>query len=151
MGGNEYYKLKPIKFVDDLKDPSNKPVIYEYTHSYMWLENGIVCCKYKPGLIMKINLARKMVKDRKQVAGGVTRPFLVDLSGLIAVDRESMIYLAGKEATEFMSAGAMYATGPVQELIVKSFLKMDKPPIPSKLFNDWQEAFNWLQTFKNTN
>jgi hypothetical protein len=125
--------------------------VYDFHHSSMWLSNGILYGKYKHDLVIDMAVAKEMVKDRQRVSGGMSRPFLVDVSGLLCVDTDGRNYLAGPAGCEFISAGAIYTSNKLLAFVGNAFILLDKPLIPAKIFSDESAALRWLEPFKFPN
>lgn len=96
--------------------------VYDFYHSTMWLNNNILYGKYKQDLVINIHTAKEMVKDRHKVAAGISRPFLVDVTGLLCVDNDGRNYLAGPEGCEFISAGAIYTKNKLLAFVGNAFI-----------------------------
>jgi hypothetical protein len=115
-----------------------------------WLEDGITVQKYKKGLKVNLEIAQTLVHERLAVAGGISRPGLADISGLYwTTDSRAMKYLSSPEAILLVSAGGFYISNFAQRMAMKFFLSMMKqPPVPTKIFNNREDALKWLANFK---
>lgn len=122
---------------------------YEFYHSILWIENGILFSKYKQGLIINAQVAYDMVRDRKRVSQGIYRPFFIDITGLCSVNEAARTYLASADASEFISAGAIYTTNTLTKIVGMAFRLLDRPPTPIRIFTNKDDALNWLETFKD--
>lgn len=123
----------------------------EFYHSWMWLDNGILFGKYKPNLIIDLQVAKDIIRDRKTLSRNITRPFLIDVTELLSVDATARNYMASAEACEFLHAGAIYTQNKLMAFMGKAFILLDSPPIPSKVFSNKQKAMKWLEPFKYQN
>lgn len=121
----------------------------ETEHYIIWLENGITHLVYKPGFVVTLDIAKQIVKKRIEVSGGITRPAFIDITRMVAVNKEARKYLAREEAARHISAGAIYLDNYVHYLAGRVFLNIDKPNIPSKLFTCKEKALRWLEPYKN--
>ena len=124
--------------------------VYEFTHTTMWLNNGIMYGKYKPDLVIDLEMAKLMVSDRLKVSNGVTRPYLVDVTGLLCIDSEGRNYLAGP-GCDLVSAGAILTHNKLLAFVGNAFILLDKPSIPAKVFSNKESAVRWLEPFKFPN
>ena len=124
--------------------------VYDFNHSSMWLNNGIMYGKYKPNLVIDLEVAKLMVTDRLNVSKGVTRPYLVDVTGLLCIDSEGRSYLAGP-GCDLVSAGAILTKNKLLAFVGNAFILLDKPSVPSKVFNNVESALRWLEPFKFPN
>lgn len=125
--------------------------VYDFHHSAMWLNNDILYGKYKHDLVIDIYMAKKMVKDRHKVSAGISRPFLVDVTGLLCVDTDGRNYLAGPAGCELISAGAIYTKNKLLAFVGNAFILLDKPLVPAKVFSNEEAAVRWLEPFKFPN
>lgn len=132
-----------------------KESVIDTEHCEMWLENGIIFQVYKPDLVVTIDIAKAMVEDRIKISNGITRPMLADIKNLVSIDSESREYLASDRAIYLLSAGAILLGASLKDYIAtlaaKIYLKIDRPPFPTKLFNDREKALKWLEAFGNLN
>ncbi len=69
--------------------------VYDFQHSLMWFNNGILYGKYKRDLVIDFEVAKQMVSDRYEISNGIKRPFLIDVTELLCVDTDGRNYLAG--------------------------------------------------------
>jgi len=125
--------------------------VYDFYHSAMWLNNGIMYGKYKPDLVIDIEIAQEMVRDRKKVSAGISRPFLIDVTDLLSVDTDGRNYLAGPAGCELISAGAIYTQNQLLAFVGNAFILLDKPLVPAKVFSNESAALRWLEPFRNLN
>lgn len=123
-------------------------VIIDNEYAEIWLEDGIIFNSYKPNLVINLEIAKLMVKERLRITNGITRPLFVDISNLISVDLEAREYLSGGDAIKFASAGAIYSTNPISKFAGKLFIDVNQPNAPTKIFSNKEEAIEWLQQFK---
>ena len=116
----------------------------------VWKKDGIVIAEFKPNLTIDLETAKLAVRSRKQVADGEDYPLLVDIRNVKRIEEDARKYLASPEATEYIKAGAIIKDGFVLNLIANWFLKIDKPNVPSRLYNGSQikMALRWLELFK---
>lgn len=134
-----------------LSIPRGACEIYEFYHSFIWMENGIMFGKYKTGLNIDINVAKDIIRDRRKISNGSTMPFILDITGLLCVDALSRKYMAGHEACEFLSAGAIVTDNKLLVFLGNAFILLNTPLIPSRVFIHKIEALNWLEPFKYQN
>jgi hypothetical protein len=121
----------------------------ECAYAETWLEDGITVQKYKKGLKVTLEIAQTLVNERLAVAEGVMRPGLADISGLYwTTDSKAMKFLSSDDATKLVSAGGFYISNFAQRMAMRFFLSVSKePPIPTKIFDNREEAVKWLKQF----
>ncbi|MBL4752065.1 MAG: hypothetical protein JKY52_00485 [Flavobacteriales bacterium] len=116
----------------------------------VWKKDGIVIAEFKPNLTIDLETAKLAVRSRKQVGNGEDYPVLVDIRNVKRIEEDARKYLASAEATEYVKAGAIIKDGFMLNLLANWFLKIDKPKVPSRLYNGSQikMAMRWLELFK---
>ena len=62
---------------------------------------------------------------------------------------ESRTFSASEEGLRYTIADAMVVNNLAQKLIVSFYLKVNKPPKPSKAFSTEEDAMNWLLSFNS--
>jgi hypothetical protein len=131
--------------------PNGTCHINEFYHSFMWLDNGVLFGKYKPNLVIDLTVAKDLIRDRKTVSGNIARPFFIDITELLSVDKAARNYMASAGACEFMNAGAIYTQNKLLAFIGNAFILLDRPPIPIKVFSNEKHAMIWLEPYKYPN
>lgn len=126
-------------------------IVQDFYHSSMWLNNGIMYGKYKRDLVIDIHVAQEMVKDRRKISAGISRPFLIDVTELLCIDADGRNYLAGPAGCEFISAGAIYTKNKLLAFVGNASILLDKPLVPAKVFSHESTALIWLEQFKYPN
>ena len=71
---------------------------------------------------------------------------LVDMKGLKSSTGAARKYLATTGAT-LVTAGALLTGSVLNKTIGNLFLKIDMPPVPTKLFTNEEKAKLWLRQF----
>lgn len=131
--------------------PKGTCEVHEFYHSYMWIEDNIIFGKYKPDLVINLKIAKEIVTDRKKVSKGISRSFLIDITGLLSVDAPARKYMAGADACEFLNAGAVYTPNKLLAFLGNAWILLDKPLVPAKIFSNKEAALKWLEPFKYQN
>lgn len=111
------------------------------------IKEGIIYARYKPDIVVTLELAKKMVKQRVDFAENVSYPAVVFIDGVKSITKEARDYLA-EEGTTGLIAGALVMKSIYSTFIGNFFLKLTKPPFPSKIFTDVNEAVKWLEQYK---
>jgi hypothetical protein len=63
------------------------------------------------------------------------------------ITHDAMKYGATEEATQFSLAEAYVIHSVAQKILANFYLRIHKPPIPTKFFDDRRSAEEWLRTF----
>ncbi len=114
----------------------------------LWREDdGIVRMKVKPNMQVNLQDVQASVRAVSEVCGGKRCPILVDMRGLMSMDREARVFLAGEETAKVESAAALLISSPLTRAIGNFFMGLNKPLIPTRLFTSEAEALVWLKGF----
>lgn len=115
----------------------------------MWEESGIVHVLFKPHIVnVGLAFSKNYVKERFKVLQETTKPVLVDVNKAKSIDKDARDYLAGEEASKYISAGALIVHSMAAKFGGNFFLTVNKPPFPTKLFTNKEKAVQWLSLFK---
>jgi hypothetical protein len=112
------------------------------------IEDGILHGAFAPGLYITFDIVKQLVEDRITFCNGRTMPALLDIRGLASIDTASRKYFVTERAKTNISAGAVLVSSLMSRIAGNVFIKVDKPSIPTKLFNDKEKALHWLKQFK---
>ncbi|HEY1038642.1 MAG TPA: hypothetical protein VGF30_04515 [Bacteroidia bacterium] len=109
--------------------------------------DGIVQMNTGPDAYFTIKEAREYVEALEQITEG--KPHLIlKIPGLHAsVDSETRMYVATPEALRFSLAEAVVVNNIAQRILGNFYIKFDKPPVETRLFDTVEDAENWLATF----
>lgn len=112
------------------------------------IDGGIVHVIYKNGTRLNLNAAVKVVQDRLKLQNGKFYPVLCDILGIKAANKSARDYLA-LEGSVFISAVAFIIKPPVTASLSEFYLRASKPPVPTKVFTEPEEARKFLNQFKS--
>jgi hypothetical protein len=121
--------------------------IFENEYYRCWIEDGIMYSRYKTKEL-DLNAAMECVKIRLVAAGDRDYPTLIDGRGVSNVTKEARDYFGSEEGSKRISASAIITQSVVGKFIGSFFLRINKPIVPLKIFNDPGEAVEWLKEFK---
>lgn len=114
-----------------------------FLRMYM-VEDGIVMCEYKTHRI-DLKIAKELVERRLQFFKGRKLATIIDASTVNTVTQEARDYMAGREATENVTAAALIATNKIAEMLASFFISFNSPDIPLSLAPDKDAALKWLR------
>jgi hypothetical protein len=117
----------------------------------LWIENGIIFSTYSSHLEFNYAIAKRLVELRLKISNGKKMPLFTDLRNLKLIDKEGRDYLATQEATGNILAEAFVIRNESQRLIASLFISYYKCHVPSKLFDNDDNAIWWLNLYKNFN
>ncbi len=113
------------------------------------LENDILIIEFKPELEITLEVAKKIVADRKIISEGKAYPGLGDVRFVKSATKEARAFFETEESQNGVLAGAMLVDSVFSTFLVNFFLKVTKQKMPSKMFTDKQKALKWLAQFKS--
>lgn len=94
-----------------------------------------------------IDAAIESSKISREFRKGVRFPCLyVQKSGGVAT-KEVRDYMASKERLEDMQAAAFVISSVAQKLVGNLYLKINRPHVPTRMFNDFDDAVKWLRNY----
>jgi hypothetical protein len=120
---------------------------YKTDHVKLELQDGILLAEYFSVLIVDLELAKTIVKERYAFTDGKQYPILLDVGHTTELTREARIYWASDEASKDILAGAIITRNSVNRMIANVWLQVNKPKVPTKLFspNQKEQAISWLK------
>ena len=105
---------------------------------------------FKPTNRHNIEDAREVVSAHNSLTEGVKTPVLADLRNVTTgANRQARKYYTLEESCRSKLGMAMLVQSPVQRMLGNLFVKINKPPYPTRLFSDEEEALIWLRTLPN--
>ncbi len=117
----------------------------------MWIENDILHCNYKKGLVVTLPIAKQIIRDRNLLTEGKPYPGLTDICGVKGVEESAKDYLTSKQAAGNITAMAVVYASPIEKMISTFYKDVNIPLMPSRLFTNREQALIWLEMFKKHN
>lgn len=108
---------------------------------------SILFVSYKNGVTITLDVAKEIVKQRKEFTGNKLYPILVKDEGLVSVEKDARDYFSN-EGVEGLSAGAFVIKSVYSTFFFNFYLKITNPKVPAKMFTDEAKAIEWLQQYK---
>lgn len=126
-------------------DEPHEPV-FQSQYATFWIDRGILYCKYADGLHLSLQVARAIVEERIAFSKGRPYPVLVDMKGIKSSTGAARKFMA-TNGTMMVVAGALITGSRLNKALGNLFLKIDMPPVPTRLFTQEYKAVAWLRTF----
>lgn len=122
-----------------MKKIETDEVIYE-------ISDQILFCSYKKNLILDINAAKSIVKDRLEFTEGKNYFILIDFNNLKSADKEAREYMNDpRYGLKGLLGGAFISQKTTASIFINLYLKINKPIIPTKFFSNREEGLAWLK------
>ena len=100
-----------------------------------------------PNAEITLEDVKEIVVAYRKINRGSVRPVLNDIRNVKSVNRAARVYVTSQEAAGLVSATALLVASPVSRMVGNFFLRVNKPPYPTKLFTSEAKAIEWLKGF----
>ncbi|MES2593046.1 MAG: hypothetical protein V4608_14280 [Bacteroidota bacterium] len=128
----------------------NKNKLVELRTFTTWLgDDGICYTVVKPNVEIVLEDAMANSAAIKAISSGMVFPLLVNLKAIKTISKEARDHFSMRNRTPGVTAIAMLINSPGSRIIGNFFLGINKPAVPTKLFNDKNKAIEWLKQFAN--
>ncbi|MGV3631594.1 MAG: STAS/SEC14 domain-containing protein [Bacteroidota bacterium] len=130
-----------------MKVPANA---FEITCYYTWRgEDGIVRTKVKPGSEVGVKEARENSAAVNSLSvNGDKFPLLIDARGIKSMTREARNQFSVRGRETSTTSFAIIIDSPLSRVIGNFFMGINKPAVPTRLFENEEEAIKWLLSLK---
>lgn len=110
-------------------------------------DDGILEYRYAPGAVVDLEFARALIRSAAELVGAdAPVPCLVEPGNVKELTREARTFFAESPENHAVSSKvALMVESPATRIIGNVFLKVSKPRIPTKLFQDRAGARAWLR------
>ncbi len=129
-----------------MKPPKNANVIDFPTSIMWWDENGILCSIAKKVPPQTLEEAKKLMEEFKKITGGKKVCLLSDSTDSPPANKEMRDY-AAEVIPEIAKAVAIISRSAVGKMAANLFFSIKKQPYPIKMFDDENEAKEWLKQY----
>ena len=115
----------------------------ETEFGFIKIEDSILTFIYKPQELFDEEMAEKTIEDRLKFTNYQTYPALADIRGVKNFTFEAKEIMA-KKGTDKISAVAIIVESPVERMIANTFISVNKPEKPTRMFTNKKRALKWL-------
>lgn len=119
---------------------------FENEFALFWISGNILFFEYKPGVVINLVAAQRIVTDRMQMQKEKAYPVLCDVRGIADSDKAARDYLA-QHGSVLTKAVSILAHQTVSLTMISFYLKICKPQVPTKVFSDRAKALEFLHAF----
>lgn len=110
------------------------------------IRDGLFFLTYKGKITLEV--AKNVVNKRLEFTNGKPYPMLVQGIKVAAMEKEARDFFSTPKGIEGVKAGAIYVDSVFHSFLGNFFLKVSKPNIPAKIFNNKDKAIKWLEQYK---
>jgi len=119
---------------------------FENEFALFWISGSILFFEYKPGVVINLVAAQRIVTDRMQMQKEKSYPVLCDVRGIADSDKAARDYLA-QHGSVLTKAVSILVYQKVSIVMISFYLKICKPQVPTKVFSDKPAALEFLKAF----
>ncbi|HEY6162883.1 MAG TPA: hypothetical protein VI112_16760 [Bacteroidia bacterium] len=109
--------------------------------------DGIISILYKEGTVIDLDVQKRVLDVFIELTGNVKRPMLFEALDQCSVTKEARDNAVKMEDKVPASAYAVVAQSLAYKLIANFYLRVNKPRSPYRVFNNKDEAMDWLRLF----
>ncbi len=135
--------------VSILTDKENIPIINKALLDFAEVvlrSDGIVHTHINLKKAVSLEQAKLLKDAYVEVTGGVKTPHLFTANKFVIIEKDVMEYMK-EVANKYGKADAFVISSLPQKIMGNFYLKIVKPGVPSKLFQDKQKAIKWLKQY----
>jgi hypothetical protein len=110
-----------------------------------YVEEDIFCTRLKEGAEIDIFRAKENFVASQQITQGKRYAAFSDARGFMSITKEAMAFGSAKECNDPIIAHAILVNSLPNRLMGNFIIKFHRPPAPTRLFTDEQEALTWLR------
>ena len=122
--------------------------IFENKIIKMEIIDDIMHATYKRGMKIELEDAKNIVDERLKMLNGRVLPSIVFDGGVVSLDKAARDYFSSVEGTQGIQCVAIVQSSMFSKMLVNFFLKITKPKLKVKAFDDSNEAIAWLHSQK---
>ena len=119
---------------------------FQNDYAELWIEKGILFFIYKPGVHVTLQAAKQIVAARLQFQGERAFPVFCDVRNIQDSDKTARDYLA-REGSIMTKAVSVLVHPPVTRAMLDFYLRTNKPLVPTRVFDNREEALAYLAEF----
>ena len=128
-----------------------KKVEYRYITVHTESANpDVIFGTYAPRLEIDLAIAKELIENRLSFSKGQPVYAVMDFTNVKSVTKEARDFMNSPEGgLKGILGGAFVSNNVVTTMFVNLFLKVSKPPVPARFFNNPKDAMNWLDKIKS--
>lgn len=113
-------------------------------------EDGIVRTKVKQQAYVGLNEAKENSDAVNSFYFGEKFPLIIDARGIKNITREARVQFSTNGRESYVSYFALIIGSPISRVVGNFFVSINKPKVPTRLFENEKKALRWLNSLKNT-
>lgn len=122
--------------------------IIDLYHSFCErLENNIIYVYVKKDADIDVEQILQIRETNEKLANGNNYVVLFEIAEFAFISKEAREYGGENELGELRKAMAIVVKSMAHRILANFFINVNKPPTPTKVFNDKAKALEWLNKF----
>ena len=119
----------------------------ETTVADLWMDTeGLIHIHFKPTTAHGAAEACEVVEAHNELAAGVPCLVLANIQGVtVGANRAARQHYVSPVSAKYKLGMAMLVQSPMQRMLGNIFLRINRPPYPTRIFSHEQEALQWLR------
>lgn len=128
----------------------NLSVENRFSNKYfdMWIEDDLLHITYLDNVIVDLEAARIILRDRLAFQKGRSFATFVDVRKVEYWTKEARAYQGTEQNHEGIKAFAMLIDSPIQKTVIKFYLYFNKPKTPTDCFLSKEKCLDWLSQYQ---
>lgn len=114
-------------------------------------ERNIIHVHVKQNADIDVNEIKEVRETNEALAEGKPYVVLFEIGNYALVSKEAREFGAKQELGELRKAMAIIVNSLSHRILANFFINVNKPPTPTKVFNDKAKALEWLMGFVEKN
>jgi hypothetical protein len=119
--------------------------LIETDYYKIWIADDVVHVLYKEGTIIGLDTAKQLVASRLKLQDGKIYNGMAHVNNIRAFHKDASKYLA-VAGYEGVNKVALIVQSAMTIQIGNLFILINKPPKPTKLFKNKEDALKWLKS-----
>lgn len=120
----------------------------EISYAYLQIEDNVLFITLKEDAEIDVEHVEEAIRSRKEIQKDEPMLVLLDVRKLYTITNEARSIAAKNESLIRLSkARAILTSSLATKMFANFFIKFNKPPTPTKMFNNKEKAIEWLNTF----
>ncbi|MBK7817644.1 MAG: hypothetical protein IPJ60_08880 [Sphingobacteriaceae bacterium] len=117
---------------------------------FTWMgKDGIARTSVKPGIDITLEFAMENTKVVTSFFSDKKFPILINSRGIKSMSYEARRHFSAQDRDTKTNAFAIVIGSTISRVLGNFYLGINKPAVPTKLFDNEEEATKWLQQFLN--
>jgi len=110
-------------------------------------DDGIIRTEVKPNIDIILGYAIENSLIVNELCRGRKHPLLIDLKNLKAITPQARAYFSARDRESDINAFAFIIHSLFQRIVGNIFIQFNRPQVPTRLFNDEEDALAWLRGY----